>query len=81
MFIFKFTVVGKDHFPFDMLRYDACFPATGESAVSLSIPRTQKERTVTLRRFAVDKSWEPTCARWASFGWTVTNVEPVGLVR
>jgi hypothetical protein len=62
-----FTVEGTSTFPYDMLRYDCCFPKTEHD--SGEIERMGK-RTVVLesRKLAGDG---PTIGRWNSFGWKV----------
>jgi len=74
----RFFVTGKGLFPMDMLRYDQCFPASQDSAVTIDseIPGT---RTVEMRRYVSDKTTMPTTGRWASFGWTVSNTSTVKL--
>jgi hypothetical protein len=63
-----FTVEGKNDFPFDMLRYDLCWPASesDSSLISFSITQPGRERTIKLKGLT-----GPTPRRWASFGWTV----------
>lgn len=74
--ITRYVVRGSLAFPIDMLRYDACTPATEED--SHTIERTLSHENegaveVTLRFRTL-----PTVARWASFGWTVVAViDPV----
>lgn len=70
MYRVEFHVNGRGIFPLDMLRYDCCFPANGQSAFAIG-ENGSELRTVTLVRFAGTKSWEPTNGRWASFGWGV----------
>ena len=71
----EFTVSGCGVFPFDMLRYDHCWPADQESAVSLDCgtrPEERKEvRTIRLRMVTERKDVLPTIDRWKSFQWTV----------
>ena len=73
----RFTVSGDGRFPFDMLRHDACFPASGTDAANLPEPNAallQSEgRDVELISHT---RFRPTSARWESFGWVVTDVEP-----
>lgn len=64
-----FTVRGKGWFPYDMLRYDACWPASGDDAELLAGDELEPEREVTLR---TDSPTAPTEGRWLSFGWRVT---------
>lgn len=77
----RFTVKGKGHFPFDMLRYDACYPASSEDAMKLAFDRSgyaslkESERSVELRSEGRNRHWEPTDARWRSFMWVVTHVD------
>ena len=77
-YVFRFTVMGKGEFPFDMLRYDSCCPTDSDSVLNLHVetatgPRKPRDaRSVTLRTVKGDKRWRPTYKRWASFGWVVT---------
>lgn len=69
--LFKFTVEGSGPFPFDMLRYDQCWPATEND--SAKIERTTRRgahsRAETIRLASnIDRT---TGARWVSFGWKV----------
>ena len=64
----EFTVEGAGTFPFDMLRYDACYPRTGADSTKLEPTETDKRHLVLVSRF------EPTRERWESFGWNVTDV-------
>jgi hypothetical protein len=80
-----FTVEGTYPFPVDMLRYDACWPATSEDAVQLgescSFTRrmNRKDNEVTndnTKRKRQVKLYtnaqnRPTVGRWESFGWKV----------
>ena len=65
-----FTVTGSGDFPFDMLRYDACWPVDTESAQGLtygpSLEDLQRHRTVTLCSYGPGV---PTVRRWASYDW------------
>ena len=72
----EFIVVGIGQFPFDMLRYDSCWPADQESAICLSCsdedhPDFFKAREVRLMRYVSEKKEPPARARWASFGWRI----------
>jgi len=66
---FTFVVEGCGEFPFDMLRYDSCWPRTADDAAKL-YSMWRERRRVELSA-ADGKRWQPTTARWASFGWTV----------
>lgn len=67
----KFTVEGSKDFPFDMLRYDACYPATSEDAIKLA---ARDSRKITLISTIIA---EPTAGRWNSFGWVVIDKETI----
>ena len=68
--LFKYTVRGRGDFPFDMLRYDHCWPAEETRNGSLGLAHGPgdfvHERDIHL--VGLDS---PTGARWRSFGWTV----------
>lgn len=80
----KFTVRPKNilfrAFPFDMLRYDRCHPASESDSSVITMcsePRkyrgpksTIEDYEVSLVRYA-HKQWRPTEGRWESFGWEV----------
>lgn len=77
MYSHRITVEGNFQFPIDMLRYDECHPA-GETD-SGKIMRTfepggltEKEKILVIHHDSY-KHWEPTRARWGSFGWTVVD--------
>jgi hypothetical protein len=65
---FTFTVEGPGNvtFPFDMLRYDLCWPKSETDSGMLT---SDWPRTIELRGLK-----EPTVRRWASFGWTVKSL-------
>lgn len=79
-----FEVTGRGPFPFDMLRHDCCWPASGldvkvmtsrtfePTCVGTVVREMESRRSVTLQ--LADYGWGdlsgPTAARWASFGWT-----------
>jgi hypothetical protein len=70
-----FHVRGRGAFPFDMLRYDCCYPASTDDAVKLSERwsgddgLTASWRTICLK--AAHGSF--TAGRWASFGWSANE--------
>ena len=75
MYVTDFYVTGKGEFPLDMLRYDCCYPYSGEDAAKFRTPDTLEEykalRTVRL----VSCSYSgPTADRWSSFGWSASPV-------
>jgi len=78
------VVVGSGAFPWDMLRYDFCSPAT-EADDAHALERIEwaavmeKEepfpfRAVVLKRWKVAGDWTP--ARWKSQGWDMLGVFP-----
>jgi len=78
-----FEVTGRGGFPYDMLRYDRCYPTDTLSAQTMEIHdewapdaamRVKGDRTIKLRCIHSGKQWEPTKARWNSFGWGVTEI-------
>jgi len=69
-----FVVSGDTPFPFDMLRYDACYPMISEELIHLTGPRINEASYVTLAHNAPRKGWKPTRERWASFGWKVRGI-------
>jgi hypothetical protein len=71
-----FIVEGDGRFPFDMLRYDHCWPADETDSTKIGIPFFDAtRRTVTLKTYSPNA---PSNTRWEShFGWTVTHVHGV----
>lgn len=60
---YEYYVTGSGEFPTDMLRYDACWPASTDDALNLT---ETKRRSIRLFSYT-----EPTVARWSSFLWAV----------
>ncbi len=73
-----FTVEGSGPFPFDMLRYDSCYPVS-EAQDSSKLGMYQKDRReVTLRcrgGSKEDVARAPTTGRWNSFLWGIVKVK------
>jgi hypothetical protein len=65
------TVEVSGTFPYDMLRYDNCVPATETDSGKMG---RRDLRQVTLRRFCSTKT--PASPRWASFGATIIREVP-----
>jgi hypothetical protein len=64
---YDYWVTGRGHFPFDMLRYDRCWPCTGEDAILIDYNQRNREpRSIHLRSYQM-----PTIGRWSSFLWSV----------
>lgn len=73
----EFTVQGFGTFPFDMLRYDQCWPKS-EKLDSTAIERSTRREYPTERvTLLSDAPNVPTTGRWRSFGWTVTDERSV----
>ncbi len=67
--MYEYYVSGSGLFPFDMLRFDSCWPATGgDAAYMADYMGERKMRSVRMRSYR-----EPTIDRWSSFGWSVGN--------
>ncbi len=71
----QFTVSGSGAFPFDMLRYDSCWPANAEDSAKIeAIARGESGRGVSINLWTSDRNFEvPTIGRWESFNWKVTT--------
>lgn len=71
----NFTVEGSGEFPYDMLRYDQCWPQSEANDVyKLSAhPLGQLARAIRQVTLVSIKSM-PTVARWESFGWKVVKI-------
>jgi hypothetical protein len=65
MKIKHFTVEGRGAFPLDMLRYDNCWPSTGQDVVNMESRELRKIRLSTVGPSS------PTVGRWESFMWYV----------
>jgi hypothetical protein len=82
---YELVVEGKIPFPMDMLRYDACFPASESDSymIDASINRYVSQKNVNgrysvrLKSRRLNRAWAPTGARWASFSWTVVSYREV----
>ena len=68
MKLHEFTVSGNFPFPLDMLRYDSCWPHSGDDVAEIesSLSREQR-RLFQIRLVGINK---PTLDRWSSFCWT-----------
>lgn len=67
---YTFTVEGSGLFPFDMLRYDYCWPYS-EGHDSPKIAAHPCTSDAGLRRVVLQtqNALDPTVGRWESFGW------------
>lgn len=78
MDVTDFTVEGRGDFPLDMLRYDECWPADGDSALRL-IKKDKEDRApgeTTFRQvnLRTNRSVNIHPKRWDSFNWKVVKV-------
>lgn len=73
----EFTVRGTGLFPFDMLRYDRCYPARGEDVSLLTLVDGRAVTLVCVRPTKLDAEEVPSKMRWASFGWRVVSQSTV----
>jgi hypothetical protein len=66
--VYEYYVSGRGVFPFDMLRYDSCWPVTSEDARKMDWGHMggHSQRSVKMRSHS-----EPTIDRWLSFLWSV----------
>lgn len=73
--IHTFEVMGKGEFPFDMLRYDQCWPVDGDSAAQIPnyVVAGVPNREVRTIRFNSLK--RPTIDRWSSFLWGCKEID------
>lgn len=71
VYIQQLVVEGAGEFPWDMLRYDSCWPADERESPKLQTHRTEK-RSVELTRMTRNTRG-PNERRWKSFGWTVVS--------
>lgn len=75
-----FTVKGKGRFPIDMLRYDGCWPYSGQDAAAIEATMDPMERKrirdmtddgcITVKLVKHSRQL-PTVERWRSLGWKV----------
>jgi hypothetical protein len=76
---YRFTVQGSGSFPFDMLRYDSCYPFSSSDACNIPEPHRygpQMGRSPgNHRKVTLVSENEPTPGRWESFGWACGMVD------
>lgn len=75
VYAIAFRVRGTFRFPFDMLRYDQCWPTDSQSTAAMDRanddPRQPLE--ISLVHYDRDRNWHPTYLRWESFLWKVVE--------
>jgi hypothetical protein len=70
----RFTVEGAWPFPYDMLRYDCCYPASEQqSAIFEQLGRETTRAGVVTIELVARRRFAPTSARWESFCWKVVQ--------
>lgn len=72
-----FTVEGGGQFPYDMLRYDQCWPSSeSHDSSKLMDPYGASGGDSTRRRVVLetDCASGPTARRWESFNWRVVGM-------
>ena len=72
---YEFTVEGSGEFPFDMLRYDGCYPASNvpDNIIRLARLAYASEESFGTRQVTLVGTTAPTLERWRSFGGTVVR--------
>jgi hypothetical protein len=75
--MYEFTVEGRLDFPFDMLRYDQCWPKSESRDVVAMAPSAHSTLFREGRRVTLMGLKAPTIGRWESFGWKVISTAPV----
>ena len=69
LYVHQARVTGFGEFPLDMLRYDACHPAT--EADTAVIEHSRERRSVNVEQTSAQRHDPWTVGRWSSFGWTI----------
>lgn len=70
---YRFTVRGGMRFPLDMLRYDGCWPASGEDASTIGEMIGPYKDRPQVAEVELVSTRPPTEGRWASFSWYVVK--------
>jgi hypothetical protein len=74
------AVVGRGEFPYDMLRYDQCWPASEQRDVPQMNSVYEDYRycriIIVARRRDLNRAW--TSERWTSFGWSLFSAVGMG---
>jgi hypothetical protein len=66
-----YSVIGRGHFPVDMLRYDNAIPTKEEDAGKIAPSKWADESAFDIRKVELKSEFYPTNGRWESFGWRV----------
>lgn len=75
--ITTFVVEGAGEFPFDMLRFDACWPDGSNDAAGIANSSLDDNSRRGRRRVRLNSAATPTPARWDSFNWRVVETDGV----
>lgn len=75
-YITTFKVSGNGMFPFDMLRYDGCYPLDPDAVARMCVTPDErdvyfKERFIRLAKVHAGPKHNLTFDRWSSFLWGV----------
>ena len=62
---YEYIVTGAREFPYDMLRYDRCWPMTSSDVAKMFPSAHGEPRSILMCSYT-----QPTLARWSSFGWS-----------
>jgi hypothetical protein len=73
VYLYTYTVGGTPSFPFDMLRYDQCWPASQEDAARIDRAGPQPGRKAAAFSITLHSHKLPTEGRWRSFGWSLRD--------
>jgi hypothetical protein len=66
----EITVQGTHNFPYDMLRYDLCWPASEQDSYIIGLSHAENaSKSERPFRIHLKGLKLPTVARWNSFGW------------
>ena len=65
-------VRGRGQFPIDMLRYDQCYPRTGDDAHKIASARDDRAVVIVTKSDDPIACW--TERRWASYLWRLTPI-------
>jgi hypothetical protein len=75
---FKIKVTGRGEFPWDMLRFGGCYPATTTDAMNLPVTDETFRDPRTIELITTARNAVPllqTCDRFKSFLWAAEYVE------
>ena len=62
---YEYVVTGRGEFPWDMLRYDRCWPMSSSDVAKLEAVAGREPRSILIMSYN-----KPTIDRWSSFNWS-----------